>query len=112
MWVRKSIITIFNQSAGNATEQWKIINSSVDCKDKRKVCKIRDSDSELIEGSQVIANLFYQYFVNAPLDLVADPPDHDPHALEHCTHSQSHTQSLFLTPLTEIEISSHKNSQQ
>ncbi|KAG8300187.1 hypothetical protein J6590_082228 [Homalodisca vitripennis] len=52
----------------------------------------------VVDSQETIANLFNEYFVSAPLQLVRASPDPDPATLARCYHQQ---RSVFLTPVTQ-----------
>ncbi|XP_046686109.1 uncharacterized protein LOC124371800, partial [Homalodisca vitripennis] len=55
---------------GNSAQQWKLINSLTDKTDKQLITCVQDSDGNNVEDPQQLANMFNEYFINAPLSLV------------------------------------------
>lgn len=91
---------LFDKCNGNSSEQWKLVNSLTDKRDKQPITSIQDSDGNNVEDPQQLANMFNEYFINIPLSLVADLPDTgvDPSG---CVYQVN---SLFLYPVSEQEI--------
>ncbi|KAG8247141.1 hypothetical protein J6590_067788 [Homalodisca vitripennis] len=78
--------------------QWKLINSLTDKRDKQLITCIQDSDGNSVEDPQQLANMFNEYFINAPLSLVAGLPDN---AGVDASGSVYQKNSLFLYPVCE-----------
>lgn len=90
-------------TAGNSGEQWKVINSLIDKTDKKCVSRIRLEDGCLVDNPVTIANLFNDYFVSVSQQLITGPTSLEQSAaLEHC---HRHRNSIFLSPVTHLEIS-------
>lgn len=94
---------LFHKHEGNPSEQWRIINSLTEQTDRVQITKIRLEDGRVEQSPQVIANMFNDYFVSVPQQLITGPSGPRPDTLQHCYHQ---TRSIFLTPVTHLEISS------
>ncbi|KAG8258596.1 hypothetical protein J6590_027689 [Homalodisca vitripennis] len=81
--------------SGNSAKQWEVINTIVNKSDKKEITRISLEGGRVVDSQETIANLFNEYFVSAPLQLVRASPDPDPATLARCYHQQ---RSMFLTP--------------
>ncbi|KAG8315588.1 hypothetical protein J6590_067502 [Homalodisca vitripennis] len=50
-------------------------NSLTNKRDKQLITCVQDSDGNSVEDPQQLANMFNEYFINAPLSLVASLPN-------------------------------------
>ncbi|KAG8272084.1 hypothetical protein J6590_050039, partial [Homalodisca vitripennis] len=68
---------------------------------KIEVNKIIIEGFHLVDSPGIIANLFIEFFVTAPLQLLNSNLDPHTPALAHCYHQQ---RSMFLTPVIQAEV--------
>ena len=90
---------------GNLKETWKLLNSIINKKKKTmQVGHEFENKGESITGDEHIANGFNDYFVNVGPSLADNIPATDTQFSQYLSASTNVKNSLFLNPVTEVEI--------
>ena len=90
---------------GNLKETWRLLNSIINKKKKTmQVGNEFENKGESITGDENIANGFNNYFVNVGPSLANKIPATDTHFSQYLSDSTNVKNSLFLNPVTVVEI--------
>ena len=90
---------------GNLKETWRLLNSTINKKKKTmQIGNEFENRGEFITGDENIANGFNNYFVNVGPSLANNIPSTDIHFSQDLSDSTNVKNSLFLNPVTEVDI--------